>query len=67
MDVLLSGLNRYQTSYYFFLDCSYYTNVRHTLFHSLNWLPNDCVLDLKLLIGGNPTFSNEQIEIILRT
>jgi hypothetical protein len=36
--------------------------MRHTLFHNLSWLPNYCVLDLKLLTSGNPTLSNEQNE-----
>ena len=28
--------------------CSHYSNIRHTLFQNLNWLPNYCVLDLTL-------------------
>ena len=41
-------------------------NMRHALFHNLSWLPNYCVLDLKLLTSGNPTLSNEQNEIIIK-
>ena len=37
---------------------------RYTLFSK--WLPNDYVLDLKLLTCGNPIHSNEQKEIILK-
>ena len=40
--------------------------MRHTLFDNLSWLPNDCVLDLKLLTSGNPILSNEQDEIIFK-
>ena len=54
------GANR-EYSYHFFFDCSHYSNIRHTLFQNLNWLPNYCVLDL-----GNPTLSYEQNEIILK-
>ena len=32
--------------------------------NDLRWLPNDRVLDLKLLTSGNPTLSNELNEII---
>ena len=28
--------------------CSHYSNIRHTLFQNLNWLPNYCALDLTL-------------------
>jgi hypothetical protein len=41
--------------YHFFFDCSHYSNIRHTLFQNLNWLPNYCALDLTLLTCGNPT------------
>ena len=50
----------------FFFDCSHYSNVRHTLFQNLSWLPNYCVLDLTVLTCGNPTLSNEQNEIIFK-
>jgi hypothetical protein len=53
------GANR-EDSYHFFFDCSHYSNIRHTLFQNLNWLPNYCVLDLTLLTCGNPTLSYEQ-------
>jgi hypothetical protein len=55
-----------EDSYHFFFDCSYYTNMRPTLFHNLSWHPNYCVLDLKLLTSGNPTLSNEQNEIMFK-
>ena len=40
--------------------------LRYTLFHNLSWLPNDCVIDLKLLTIGNPILSNEQNELIFK-
>ena len=41
-----------------------YVDLRHTLFESLNWLPDDLDFDLNLLTSGNNTLSNEQnIEI----
>ena len=55
-----------EDSCHIFFDCSYYSNIRHTLFHNLSWLPNYCVLDLKLLTSGNHTLSNEQNEIIVK-
>ena len=55
-----------EDSYHFFFDCSHYSNIRHTLFQNLNWLPNYCVLDLTLLTCGNPTLSYEQNEIIFK-
>jgi hypothetical protein len=48
------GANR-EDSYHFFFDCSHYSNIRHTLFQNLNWLPNYCALDLTLLTCGIPT------------
>jgi hypothetical protein len=33
------GANR-EESFYFFFDCSHYSNIRHTLFQNLNWLHN---------------------------
>jgi hypothetical protein len=59
------GANR-EDSYNFFLDCSHYSNIRHTLFLNLNWLPNYCALDLTLLTCGNPTLPYEQNEIIFK-
>ena len=59
------GANR-EDSYHFFFDCSHYSNIRHTLFQNLNWLPNYCVLDLTLLTCGNPTLPYEQNEIIFK-
>ena len=47
-------------------DCSHYSNIRHTLFQNLNWLPNYCALDLTLLTCGNPTLPYEQNEIIFK-
>ena len=49
-----------------FFDCSDYANIRYNLFHNLSWLPNDCVIDLKLLTSGNRILSNEQNEIIFK-
>jgi hypothetical protein len=45
------GANR-EDSYHFFFDCSHYSNIRHTLFQNINWLPNYCALDLALLTCG---------------
>ena len=59
------GANR-EDSYHFFFDCSHYSNIRHTLFQNLNWLPNYCALDLTLSTCGNPTLSYEQNEIIFK-
>jgi hypothetical protein len=55
-----------EDSYHFLFDCSHYSNIRHTLFQNLNWLPNYCVLDLTLLTCGNLTLSYEQNEIIFK-
>ena len=41
------GANR-EDSHHFVFDCYHYANMRYTLFHNLNWLPNDCAIDLKL-------------------
>jgi hypothetical protein len=62
---LSCGANR-EDFYPFFFDCSHYSNIRHTLFQNLNWLPNYCVLDLALLTCGNPTLSYEENEIIFK-
>ena len=59
------GANR-EYSYHFFFDCSHYTNMRHTLFQNLNWLPNYCILDITLMTCGNPTLSDEQNQIIFK-
>ena len=59
------GANR-EDSYHFFFDCSHYSNIRHTLFQNLNWLPTYCVLDLTLLTCGNPTLSYEQNGIMVK-
>jgi hypothetical protein len=59
------GANR-EDSYHFFFECSHYTNMRHTLFQNLTWLPNYCVLDLTLLTWGNPTLSYEHNQIIFK-
>ena len=59
------GANR-EDSYHFFFDCTHYSNIRHTLFQNLNWLPNYCALDLTLLTCGNPTLPYEQNEIIFK-
>ena len=54
------GVNR-EDSYHFFFDCSHYSNMRHTLFQNLNWLPDYCALDLTLLTCGNLTLSVEHV------
>ena len=55
------GANR-EDSYHFLFDYSNYTNMRHTLFHNLSWLPNYCILDLTLLTSVNLALSNDQNE-----
>ena len=44
------GANR---GVHFFFECPNYSNIRRILFNDLNWLHNDCTLDLKLLNCGN--------------
>jgi len=56
-----------EDSYHFFFDCSYYTNMRPTLFHNLSWHPNYCVLDLKLLTSGNRHSQMNRTKLCLST
>ena len=46
--------------YHYFFVCPKYTLCRKTLFHNLNWLSENFVLDTKLLICGHLELSNEQ-------
>jgi hypothetical protein len=46
--------------------CPLYNGIRNDLLNCLDWLPNDCHLDLNLLIVGNSTLTNEQNELILK-
>jgi hypothetical protein len=43
-----------------------YNGIRNDLLNCLDWLPNDCHLDLNLLIFGNSTLTNEQNELVLK-
>ena len=54
------------TNVYMYVNWMLYSNIRHTLFLNLNWLPNYCALDLTLLTCGNPTLPYEQNEIIFK-
>ena len=53
-------------SYHYFFECPLYNGIRNDLLNCLDWLPNDCHLDLNLLIVGNSTLTNEQNELILK-
>ena len=46
--------------YHYFFVCPKYTLCRKTLFHNLNWLSENFVLDTKLLICGHLELLNEQ-------
>ena len=59
------GNNR-EDSYHFFFECRLYTDLRITLLNKLNWLPDDCNLDLNLLTCGSNLISNEQNEYVFR-
>ena len=59
------GNNR-EDSYHFFFECRLYTDLRITLLNKLNWLPDDCILDLNLLTCGSNLISNEQNEYVFR-
>ena len=54
------------TNVYPYVNKMHYSNIRHTLFQNLNWLPNYCALDLTLLTCGNPTLPYKQNEIIVK-
>jgi hypothetical protein len=55
-----------EDSYHYFFECPLYNGIRNDLLNCLDWLPNDCHLDLNLLIFGNLTLTNEQNELVLR-
>ena len=59
------GNNREDT-YHFFFECRLYTDLRISLLNKLNWLPDDCNLDLNLLTCGSNLISNEQNEYVFR-
>ena len=51
-----------EDSYHYFFECPLYIGIRN----DLDWLPNDCHLDLNLLIFGNSILTNEQNELVLK-
>jgi hypothetical protein len=55
-----------EDSYHYFFECPLYNGIRNDLLNCLDWLPNDCHLDLNLLIFGNLTLTNEQNELVLK-
>jgi hypothetical protein len=55
-----------EDSYHYFFECPLYNGIRNYLLNFLDWLPNDCHLDLNLLIFGNSTLTNEQNELVLK-
>lgn len=55
-----------EDSYHYFFECPLYNGIRNDLLNCLDWLPNDCHLDLNLLIFGNSTLTNEQNELVLK-
>ena len=61
----ICGFFREDAHHYFF-ECARYVNLRVNLFDHLNWLPNDCNLDLKLITCGNDSLTNEQNEQIFK-
>ena len=46
--------------------CPLYNGIRNDQLNCLDLLPNDCHLDLNLLIFGNSTLTNEQNELVLK-
>ena len=42
-----------ENSHHFFFDCDKYTDNREILFYSLNWLPSNINIDVKLLTKGS--------------
>jgi hypothetical protein len=48
------------------IKCTLNNQVRNDLLNCLDWLPNNCHLDLNLLIFDNSTLTNEQNELVLK-
>ena len=55
-----------EDSYHYFFECPLYNGIRNDLLNCLDYLPNDCHLDLNLLIFDNSTLTNEQNELVLK-
>jgi hypothetical protein len=55
-----------EVSYYYFFECHLYIGIRDDLLNCMDSLPNDCHLDLNLLMFGNSTLTNEQNELALK-
>ena len=55
-----------EDSYHYFFEFPLYNGIRNDLLNCLDWLPNDCHLDLNLLIFGNSTLTNKQNELVLK-
>ena len=55
-----------EDAYHYFFEFPLYNGIRNDPLNCLDWLPNDCHLDLNLLIVGNSTFANQQNEFVLK-
>jgi hypothetical protein len=55
-----------EDSYHYFFECPLYSGIRNDLLNCLDWLLNDCHLDLNLLFFGNSILTNEQNELVLK-
>ena len=55
-----------EDAYHYFFECPLYNGIRNDPLNCLDWLPNDCHLNLNLLIVGNSTFTNLQNELVLK-
>ena len=55
-----------EDSYHYFFECPLYNEIRNDLLNCLDWLPNDCHLDLNLIFFCNSTLTNEQNELVLK-
>ena len=55
-----------ENSYHFFFDCDKYTNNREILFDSLNWLPPNINIDVKLLTKGSDFLTYQENRTIFK-
>jgi hypothetical protein len=53
-------------SHYFFFDCDTYTDTRVILFDSLNWLPSNINIDVKLLTKGSDFLTYQENTTIFK-
>jgi hypothetical protein len=54
-----------ENSHHFFFDCDKYTDNREILFDSLNWLPSNINIDVKLLTKGSDFLTYQEHTTIL--